>query len=75
MGGFAAKESEDCAFVCVNAEDPGKGTKPIEVTVTLADDITGVTLYKMGEVTPMDAKGTLTFTLDCGEGVFVELHK
>jgi len=76
MGGFTAKEGDGRAFVCVNTADPGTGAAPITVTVQLADGYTGGTLYQMGKAAPVkaDAKGCVTFTLTCGEGIFMEVN-
>ena len=76
MGGFAAKEGDGHAFVCVNAEDPGNKSTPITVTMQVGTDAE-VTLYQMEEkvtLTP-DADGNITFRLSCGEGVFGEIRK
>ena len=75
MGGFAAKDGDGSAFICVNADDPGTGTAPIDVKVQLADGYTGAVIYQMGKVSEVApaADGTISFTLTCGEGVFVEL--
>ena len=77
MGGFTAIEGDGKAFVCVNTDDPGTGTAPITVTVQLGEGYTKGTLYQMGEQIPVtaDADGCITFTLECGEGVFAELQK
>ncbi|MBQ4606607.1 MAG: hypothetical protein IJB15_07860, partial [Clostridia bacterium] len=75
MGGFAAKEGDGHAFVCVNAEDPGNKSTPITVTMQVGAG-TVVTLYQMDTVTELtgDADGNITFRLACGEGVFGEIQ-
>ena len=77
MGAFEAKEGDGHAFICVNTADPGTGSKTITVTMTLENGYTGITLYQKGEKTVLsaDASGCISFTLDCGEGVFAELTK
>ncbi len=77
MGAFEAKEGDGHAFICVNTADPGTGSKTITITMTLENGYTGITLYQKGEKTVLsaDASGCISFTLDCGEGVFAELTK
>lgn len=75
MGGFAAKNGDGHAFVCVNAEDPGNKSTPITVTMQVGAG-TVVTLYQMDTVTELtgNADGNITFRLSCGEGVFGEIQ-
>ncbi|MBR4959481.1 MAG: beta-galactosidase [Clostridia bacterium] len=77
MGGFAAKEGDGKAFICVNTADPGTGAADIQVTMQLENGYTGAVLYQMGEKSALqpDANGCIGFTLACGEGVFVELTR
>jgi len=77
MGGFVAKEGDNRAFVCVNANNPGEIRNPIDVTVQLAEGYTRVVLYQGGVATEIeaDANGCVSFSLACGEGVFAEIEK
>ncbi|MBR4961510.1 MAG: beta-galactosidase, partial [Clostridia bacterium] len=74
IGAFAAEEGDGYAFTAVNLTDPGEDALPAAASFRLADGCEAV-LWQKGVRTPLttDADGFVQITLDCGEGVFVEV--
>ena len=74
IGAFAAKEGDGYAFTAVNLTDPGEDALPVDAAFRLADGYTAV-LWQKGVCTELtaDGDGFVNLTLDCGEGVFMEV--
>lgn len=74
IGAFRKKGETGYAFTAVNLTDPGREELPITAQFHLQEGTTA-TLWQKGNATPLtpDAGGFVTITLDCGEGVFVEV--
>ncbi len=74
IGAFREKDGAGYGFTAVNLTDPGKEALPISVRFRLQKGYNAV-LWQKGEATPLsvDADGYISCTLDCGEGVFVEV--
>jgi hypothetical protein len=74
IGAFAAAEGDGYAFTAVNLTDPGMDSLPVSASFRLADGCSAL-LWQKGTCTelPADSDGFIQITLDCGEGVFVEI--
>ena len=71
-----AKSSLCSAFTAVNLTDPGEEALPVDAAFRPAQEYEAVLWQKgVSETLAADADGFVRITLDCGEGVFVELRK